>query len=135
MAWVVSNIKWIMLVSGVLTCTMLYAAIAPEAALTSTFGQSLTGPVAAIVVRNWGALIGLIGLTLIYGAFVPSVRPVVLSVAATSKLVFVALVLSYGRQFLAFQAGVAVAVDSLWVLVFAAYLVSVRRTVLATGAR
>ena len=30
------GIKWIMLVSGVLTCTMVYAAIAPQAMLQST---------------------------------------------------------------------------------------------------
>jgi len=36
MSWVVANIRWIMLVAGALTCTMVYAAIAPEAALRST---------------------------------------------------------------------------------------------------
>lgn len=35
---IVDNIKWIMLVAGVLTCTMLYAAFAPQASLQSTFG-------------------------------------------------------------------------------------------------
>ena len=58
MKWVVANMKWIMLVSGALTCTMVYAAIAPDAALRSTFGETLEGPVAEIVVRNWGALKG-----------------------------------------------------------------------------
>lgn len=59
------NIKWLMLVSGALTCTMVYATIAPDAALVSTFGQTLDGPVAAVVVRNWGALIALVGGMLI----------------------------------------------------------------------
>jgi hypothetical protein len=126
MAWLASKIKWVMLVSGVLTCTMLYAAVSPEAALNSTFGEGLQGPVASIVVRNWGALIGLVGLMLIYGAFAPPVRRMVLTVAGASKLVFIALVLSYGTQFLGFQAGVAVVVDSLWVLVFGAYLIATR---------
>jgi hypothetical protein len=36
MNFIVANMKWIMLGSGVLTCTMVYAAIAPEAALRST---------------------------------------------------------------------------------------------------
>jgi hypothetical protein len=65
MNWIVGNIKWIMLVSGLLTCTMLYGAVAPKAALRSTFGEALEGPVADIVVRNWGALIGLVGAMLI----------------------------------------------------------------------
>ena len=57
-----------MFVSGALTLTLLYAAIAPEAALRSTFGESMEGPVADVVVRNWGALIALMGAMLIYGA-------------------------------------------------------------------
>ena len=43
MQWIVMSMKWIMLVSGALTCTMLYAAIAPQAALQGTFGQTLHG--------------------------------------------------------------------------------------------
>jgi hypothetical protein len=53
MPWVVANIRWLMILSGVLTTTMVYAAIAPDAALTSNFGEALDGPVADIVVRNW----------------------------------------------------------------------------------
>jgi len=68
MTWIVANIKWLMLVSGALTCTMMYAAIAPQAALRSNFGVALEGPVSEIVVRNWGALIGLVGAMLIYVA-------------------------------------------------------------------
>jgi hypothetical protein len=97
---------------------MVYAAIAPEAALTATFGESLNGPLALIIVRNWGALITLVGLMLIYGAFHPSVRPLVLTVAAVSKAVFIGLVLSQGGRYLGHQAGVAVAVDAVMVLVF-----------------
>ena len=57
-----------MLVSGTLTCSMVYAALSPQAALLSTFGETLEGPVALIVVRNWGVLIALIGLMFIYSA-------------------------------------------------------------------
>ena len=90
------SIKWIMIVSGVLTCTMVSAVIAPQAMLQSTFGETLEGPLALLIVRNWGALIFLVGAMLIYGAFTPPVRPLVLSVAAVSKAVFIALVLSSG---------------------------------------
>jgi hypothetical protein len=44
MTWIVRHIRWIMVVSGVLTTTMVYAAIAPDAALRSTFGETLSGP-------------------------------------------------------------------------------------------
>ena len=126
MRWIVAGIKWIMLVSGVLTFTMIYAAIAPQAALASTFGETLEGPVAEIVVRNWGALIALVGAMLIYGAFNPPSRPLVLTVAGLSKLVFIGLVLAQGDRFLGHQAGVAVVIDSVMVLLFAAYLAGAR---------
>ena len=52
MSWVVANIHRIMIVSGLLTMTTIYAALAPEAALRSTFGESMSGPVTNIIVRN-----------------------------------------------------------------------------------
>ena len=126
MNWIVGPIKWIMVVSGLLTMTMVYAAFAPEAALQSTFGESLSGPLARVVVRNWGALIALVGGMLIYGAFRPPVRPLVLVVAGASKVVFIALVLSEGGRYLSQQAGLAIAIDSVMVLLFAWYLLALR---------
>jgi hypothetical protein len=126
MNWIVLRIKGIMLTAGVLTSTMLYAAVAPRAALRSTFGEELNGPVAEIVVRNWGALIGLIGAMLLYGAFHPSSRSLVLTVAGLSKVVFICLVLSQGARYLGHQAGIAVVVDSAFVLLFAGFLIGSR---------
>lgn len=115
-----------MLVSGALTCTMAYAALAPQEALRSTFGETLEGPVADIVVRNWGVLITLIGAMLIYGAFNAAVRPLVLVVAGLSKLAFIGLILAHGSRYLGQQAGIAIAVDVVMVALFACYLVSAR---------
>ncbi|NQD38580.1 hypothetical protein HPT27_16275 [Permianibacter sp. IMCC34836] len=126
MSWFIRNFKWAMLVSGLLTLTMVQAAFAPQAALRSTFGDSLEGPLAEIVVRNWGALIALIGAMLIYGAFRPHVRRLVLAVAGTSKVVFISLILTYGTQYLG-KVGIAVIVDSLMIVLFTAYLVVSRR--------
>jgi hypothetical protein len=121
-----THIKWIMVASGALTCTMLYAFIAPQAALTSTFGASLDGPIANVVVRNWGALITMIGGMLIYGAFHPNVQSFALVVATASKVVFIALVLAQGSRFLGYQAGTAILIDGIWVLIFVWYLMTVR---------
>jgi hypothetical protein len=132
MNWIIAKIRWLMLVSGTLTCTMLYAAIAPQAALESNFGEVLEGPVAEIVVRNWGALIALVGGMLIYGAYDPGSRPLALTVAGISKLTFIGLVLAYGRQYLGRQAGVAIAIDFVWVVLFISYFVGVRSTRRAT---
>ena len=122
---ITKNIKWIMLISGALTCTMIYAAIDPEAALMFTFGASISGPIAEIVVRNWGALITLVGAMLIYGAFKPLHRSLVLVVASISKIVFIGLVLTIGNQYLG-KAGVAIAVDSVFVIIFFVYLAKAR---------
>jgi hypothetical protein len=126
MSWLFDNFKWVMIISGALTCTMLYAFIAPQAAVQSAFGEALQGPIADVVVRNWGALICLVGLMLIYGAFNPAVRPLVLMTAGASKLVFIGLVLAQGSRFLGHQAGVAIAIDAFWVVLFALYLMAHR---------
>ena len=126
MSFVVDKIKWIMLVSGALTCTMIYAAIAPQAALQGTFGETLQGPLAEIVVRNWGVLITVVGAMLIYGAYRPESRTLVLTVAIATKSVFIALVLAQGGRYLGQQAGIAVAIDAVWVVLFACYLVTAR---------
>jgi hypothetical protein len=126
MSRIATHIKWIMLVSGGLTSTMLYAAIAPQAALRSSFGETLEGPLAEILVRNWGALVFLVGLMLIHGAYTPASRSLVLVIAGVSKLAFIGLVLTYGRQFLAHQVGLAVAIDLMMVALFTLYLVGQR---------
>ena len=126
MAWVVRNIERIMIVSGVLTLTMVYATIAPDSASRSSFGATIDGPAGDLVVRNWGALIGLIGAMLVYAARRPPLRPLALTVAGLSKAVFVILVLSNGTRFLGYQAGLAAIVDSVWVMVFAVYLIATR---------
>ncbi|HEX4946329.1 MAG TPA: hypothetical protein VFZ34_06695 [Blastocatellia bacterium] len=128
MNWIVTKMKWIMLVAGALTCTMFYAAIAPQAALLSNFGATLEGSLAELIVRNWGALIGLMGVMLIYGALDPPSRPLVLTVAGISKLIFIGLVLAQGNRYLSHQAGTAVVVDLVMVALFFLYLIGLRRT-------
>ena len=96
MNWVLKNIKWIMLVGGVLTCTMVYAAIAPQAALLATFGETLPGPLAELVVRSWGVLITLVGAMLVYGAFYPAQRHLATAgMAVAFDLAMVALSVTY----------------------------------------
>lgn len=139
MKWLAGSIKWIMLVAGILTASMFYTAFAPNASLLRSFHQNLEsgGPLAELIVRNWGFLIGLIGLMLIYGAFVPPARRLVLSVATISKIWFVGLMLTVGRDYLDHPIHAAVIVDSLEVLLFAAYLFVTGRqahAMAATGA-
>jgi hypothetical protein len=124
MTWVVSRIRWIMLASGILTCTMAWMAIAPQAAMQSTFGTTLGGPLSEIVVRNWAILIVLGGGTLVYGAFVPAVRSLVLIATGLGKLAFIGLVFWHGAAMLEHRLLVAVVTDSAMVLLFALYLLA-----------
>ena len=126
MNWIFKNFKWVMLISGVLTFTMVYAALFPQAALESNFGETLDGPLAEIVVRNWGALIALIGVMLIYGAFNAASRQLVLAVAGFSKAVFIVLVLMQGAKYLGQPIRIALVIDALMVLLFVAYLIAAR---------
>jgi hypothetical protein len=120
MNWLAERIKPILIVSGALTCTMFLALVAPQAALRTTFGATLDGPVADMVVRNWGALIGLVGVLLIHAAFVPASRPPVLALGIASKLVFIGLVVSHGAPYVE-RAAVPLVADTLMIVAFAAY--------------
>ncbi len=115
------TIPAIMMVSGLLTLTMLYAAIAPAAAVQQMFQETPQQAMAAIVVPNWGVLIGLMGALLIFGAFNPGSRRLALAVAGASKLAFIGLVLAQGERYLA-GVGLAVAIDSVMVVLFAVFL-------------
>jgi hypothetical protein len=123
-------IKWIMLVSGLLTCTTAFALFASDASLRSTFDVSLSNPMTLIVVRHWGALVGLFGIMLIYGAFEESVRRMVLLAASAGKAIFISLVLSYGHHVVS-QAGPGVMIDTISVLLFVVYLTWSRKPVAA----
>lgn len=122
MEFVVTQFKWIMLAGGLLTLTMLQAALAPRAAFRSLLGDEPQGPLALMLARNWGVLIALTGGMLIWGAFHPEVRPLVLIVAGSSKLAFIGLVLSHApfRR----KAIVPLVVDGTLVLLFVIYLLA-----------
>lgn len=121
------HIKTLMLVSGLLTTTMIYAVFSPAGALEASFGEPLEGQAAELVVRNWGALITVVGLMLIHGAFDAASRTVALLAACASKTVFIGLVLSNGTRYVGHGAGTAVAVDAVMVILFVTFLVSSRR--------
>ena len=124
---IVKNIKWLLLIPGVITCSMIYAAIDPQGALMQTFGESISGPVAEIVVRNWGLLITMVGALMIYAAYRPQYRNLVIAIAVFGKLVFVALNLIYGQAYLA-KSGIAVIFDSVLIVIYLLYFLQSRKT-------
>lgn len=125
MEFVKRNFQWVMLVSGFLTATMFYGLVAPQAALESMFGVSFDGGLQSIIVRSWSALVGLIGIILIYGALVERHRVFSAAMGALSKAIFVSLVLIYGQEFLG-QAAPAIIMDIFVVLATLVFFVAVR---------
>ena len=124
MNFVTKNIQWVMLLSGALTSTMFYGLFAPEAALESMFGKSFSGTLESMVVRSWSALVGLMGVVLLYGAYSEKNRGFAIAIATVSKAIFIALVLLYGTEYLA-KAAPAIAMDCIVVVLGVVYLATV----------
>lgn len=110
-----------MIGSGIITCSMILSALHPTLGLTLTFGDTLNGDLANIIVRNWGALIALTGGMLVYGAYNEPNRNLILVVSSISKSTFVLLNLIYGQSYL-LKSGVALVFDSILVIIFVSYL-------------
>jgi hypothetical protein len=113
-----------MIVSGLLTITMVRAAVAPKSTMESMFGASIEDPLGEIVVRNWGVLVTLVGLSLVYGGFSGTVQVPILLVAGASKLAFIGLVFIHGRRYLRNSVAYAIAVDSVFVVLFGAIILT-----------
>jgi energy-converting hydrogenase Eha subunit E len=127
MRLLIANIKWVMIVAGLITFGMIYAVVAPQAALRLTFGATLEEPLADVIVRNWGGYIALLGVTLIYGAYNQPARRFILTFASVSKLIFIGCVVGFGSQYLG-KAGIAVVTDLVLVALFVTYLAGTRAT-------
>jgi hypothetical protein len=128
MRYFVANFKWFMLLSGFLTCSMFPGLFSPESPVKSLFNAELKSGPENIIVRNWSAVIGLMGIMLIYGAFKPAVRQFSLIIAGLSKVIFIGLVLNFGKQYMAFGTGAAVVVDCVMIFLFLLYLLFSRIT-------
>jgi hypothetical protein len=122
---IMTNIKWIMNIAGLLTCSMIFAVFAPDAALISMFGEALTQPLAQVVVRSWGFLIFLIGALLMYGAYKPEYRNLALVFSSVSKIAFIALIVIFGTQYIE-KSAVTIVLDSVLAVIFLSYLVKMR---------
>ena len=122
---VLRHFKWLMLVSGVLTASMFYGLFAPQATLESMFGATFAGPLESLVIRSWSALVGLMGVMLIYGALSEKHRAFCATIAATSKTIFVTLVLVYGQAFLG-KAAAAIIMDIVVISATLLFLLALR---------
>lgn len=122
------HIKWLMVVIGLITSTMVVAALFPQQGLAHLFGAvrpgydlAGNGAWANIVVRSWAMLIAITGGLLVYGAFNPAVRRLVIIAACISKMWFVGLNLAYGQALIA-TTFVVIAFDTVAVVLLLLYL-------------
>lgn len=122
MRFFIANFKWVMVVCGLLTCTMLLGLFSPDQWLQSNLGEALsTGP-ENLAIRGWMGLIGLMGIMLIYGGFHLPVRNYSLVIAGANKIILIVLALLYGKAYLSFGLGTAVVADAVMVVLFTTYL-------------
>jgi len=124
---IVKNIKWIMLLAGLVTSTTVAAVFVPQETLISMFGTNLTEPLANLVVRSWGFLVSIMGALLIYGAFNEGSRLLCIITAGISKIGFLLLILIFGATYID-KLMVTVVFDSIVVLILATYVISSKRT-------
>ena len=122
---IITKIKWVMIIAGLLTCSMIFAVFAPQAALISMFGDAITEPLGEVIVRSWGFLIFLMGVLLIYGAFKPVYRNLSLVIVGISKIAFISLILIFGEQYIE-KSAVTIIFDSILIALFAFYLIKVK---------
>jgi hypothetical protein len=122
MGILVDNIQWVLLAAGLLTCSMIQATIAPRATVRTYFGEAPDSPQFDLVVRNWGMLITAAGALLIWASFAPEVRLAAIALAIVTKTAFIALML--GSGVMKRQAWVALVVDTIMIVLFAAYLLA-----------
>ena len=122
---IAKNIKWLMLIPGIVTCSMIYNTIDPQAGLMQTFGTGMEHPLAEVVVRSWGFLIALVGALMMYGAYKPPSRNLILVIAVVSKLAFILLNLIYGQAYIGTSI-VAIAFDSVLIVLYSTYLLQNR---------
>ncbi|HEY1709808.1 MAG TPA: hypothetical protein VGG10_16180 [Rhizomicrobium sp.] len=123
MSWIVRNIGWVLIVSGLGTSSVLLMAADPRLAMQTIFGEVAEGPVAALIARSWGALVGASGLLLIYAAYHAETRLPILLYSIAGKLGFVVLV-AVTPAFRSRLAAVLAAGDLAIVLLLGWYLIA-----------
>ncbi len=118
------SVKPFMVFAGLFTSTAVIVVFDPQFAFDLFFGgDSLTGPQADVIVRNWGALITGIGLLLLVGAFREEYRSLIFLIASSTKLFFIVTVINYGYLS---DAIMGVMVDGLIILYSLVFLIDSR---------
>ena len=117
-----SSIKWILIISGLLTAGGgLAALLAPQTTLRLVVGADNTSALTEFFVRHWGALLFVVCSLTVYAAFVPDTRGSILTAAIVEKVIIVFLIFFGNAKRTTMMTAIAIMDGSLAVL-FAAYL-------------
>jgi hypothetical protein len=117
-----SSMKWILVVSGILTAGAgLAALLLPQTTLRLVFEADNTGSLTEFFARHWGALLFVVCSLTIYAAFFPDTRGPILTAAIFEKIVIVGLIFFSGLERTSMMTAIAIMDGSLAVL-FTAYL-------------
>ena len=88
-----SSIKWILVISGLLTAAGgLAALLLPQTTLKLVFGADNTSALTEFFVRHWGALLFVVCSLTVYAAFFPDTRGPILTAAIVEKVIIFSLI-------------------------------------------
>jgi hypothetical protein len=117
-----SSIKWILIISGLLTAGGgLAALLLPQATLKLVFGEGNTSALTEFFVRHWGALLFVVCSLTLYAAFFPDTRGPILTAAIVEKVIIVALIFSGHSGRTTMMTAIAI-MDGTLAVLFTAYL-------------
>jgi hypothetical protein len=117
-----SSIKWILVISGIVTAGGgLAALLLPQTMLKLIFGADNTSALTEFFVRHWGALLFVVCSLTIYAAYFPDTRGPILIAAIIEKAIIFFLILFGSSTRTKMMTAIAIMDGSLAIL-FTAYL-------------
>jgi hypothetical protein len=117
-----SSIKWILVISGLLTAAGgLAALLFPQPTLKLVFGADNADVLTEFFARHWGALLFVVCSLTIYAAFFPDTRGSILTAAIFEKVIIFFLIFFGNLTRTNMMTAIAIMDGSLAVL-FTAYL-------------
>jgi hypothetical protein len=115
------HIQGILLITGGLTATLVAGVVAPGLVLRVLFLRDSPSPGEKLAIRHWSLLIALFGVSIVYAAYQPSVRSLVLTGASVEKLGIGAFVATSPARNL--RLGLVAGADAIMGLLYVSYLV------------
>lgn len=122
MGWLVDHIDLVLVISGIMTCSMIIAITSPRFIVNYMFNDVIPNEAAQLLVRSWGTMVVGNGLLLIYAAYdKAAIFPILVFVGAT-KLAFAGLVFLKGKTYLHHPAAQTAVIDTIMAVLFFTYL-------------